>query len=37
MTTARHVLILDDSPLVLNATREALETGGFQVSTTDAR
>jgi len=35
MTTARHILLLDDSPMVLNATREALESGGFQVSTTD--
>jgi DNA-binding response OmpR family regulator len=36
MTAPRHILVLDDSALVLNATREALESGGYQVSTTDA-
>jgi DNA-binding response OmpR family regulator len=35
MPTARRVLILDDSRLVLNATREALERAGYDVSTTD--
>ena len=28
----RHVLLLDDSPLVLQVTREALEAAGYQVS-----
>jgi DNA-binding response OmpR family regulator len=35
MSAPHHVLLLDDSPLVLNATRAALEAGGFQVSTTE--